>query len=355
MSCTKMAVKATKRKPKVIPKTSRKGIFSDNLNYNVRLNLKFTPYTGPRWKIPSAIAVLPSIKYKFEKLETFKMNEVFRQLKHESMYNIYSKTDFSYDSYFSRIPYIRSYLTSLKDRELYEWKRVSSIYSALFKVIRFMNKLVHLRRIKLCMKKQINVEDIVTMEVPKKPVYVINYTERCTYVYEAETMRRSINTRLLMSDWMFESPQYPINPLSNEPFTTGQLLSIYNQMKAYGIFSWIFDRFKACEFNLKLFKLRFKQQLKLEAIESHFKNEHGNSRETIFDLFEANAINYGVSDSGIEKFKTFYNLYPNSSYNIKFKPLVMRYYVAIELNDLPTLTSISFEIKYLIERYLNDI
>jgi hypothetical protein len=93
----------------------------------------------------------------------------------------------------------------------------------------------------------------------------------------------------------------------------------------------------------------------LEAIESHFKNEHVNSKETIFDLFEANAINYGVSDTGIEKFKTFYNLYPNSTYNIKFKPLVMRYYVAIELNDLATLTSVSFEIKYLIERYLNDI
>jgi hypothetical protein len=158
-----------------------------------------------------------------------------------------------------------------------------------------------------------------------------------------------------MSDWMFESPQYPINPLSNEPFTSGQLLSIYNQMRAYGSFSWIFDRFKACSFDLKLFKLRLKQQLKLEAIESHFKNEVENSKETIFDLFEANAVNYGISDSNIEKFKTFYNLYPNSTYNIKFKPLVMRYYIAIELNDLSTLTTISLEIKKIIQRYLNDI
>lgn len=355
MDCNKMAVKAIRRKAKVISKSSRKRVFGDNVNYTVRSNFKFIPYTGPRWKIPSAISVTPSIKYKFEKLETFKLGQVFRQLKHESMYSIYSKIDFSYDSYFSRIPHIRSYLTSLKDKEANEWKQVSSIYSALFKVIRFMNKLIHLRRVQLCMNKQINVEDIVTMEVSKKPVYVINYPERCTYVYEAETMRRSINTRLLMSDWMFESPQYPINPLSNEPFTSGQLISIYNQMRTYGSFSWVFDRFKACNFDLRLFKLRFKQQLKLEAIESHFKNEHVNSKETIFDLFEANAINYGISDTAIEKFKTFYNLYPNSIYNIKFKPLVMRYYVAIELNDLATLTSVSFEIKHLIQRYLNDI
>jgi hypothetical protein len=205
------------------------------------------------------------------------------------------------------------------------------------------------------MKKQINTEDIVTMEVPKKPVYVINYTERCTYVYEAETMRRSINTKLLMSDWMFETPQYPVNPLSNEPFTTGQLLSIYNQMKEYGSFSWIFDRFKACTFNLKLFKLRFKQQLKIEAIESHFKNEHVNSKETIFDFFETNAIIQGISDNNIEKFKTFYTLYPNSINNIKLKPLVMRYYIAVELNDLSTLTYTSHEIKNFIQRYLNGI
>jgi hypothetical protein len=363
MNCSKIAVKAIKRKDrakikakvKTKAKKSKRNFFCYDVNYNIRSNLNFVPYNGPRWKIPSGIATTESIKYKFQKLEIYSIKQVFRQLKHESMNNIYSRIDLSFDSHFSKLPYIRAYLTSLKDREANEWKRVASIYSALFKVVKFMNKLVFARRVKICMKKQINVEDIVTMEVPKRPVYVINYPERCTYVYEVDTMRRSINTKLLMSDWMFETPHYPINPLSNEPFTTGQLLSIYNQMKAYGSFSWVFDRFKACSFNLKLFKVRFKQQLKLEAIESHFKNEPENSKETIFDLFESNAINYGISDSNIEKFKTFYNLYPNSSYNIKFKPLVMHYYIAVELNDLPTLSTTSFEIKKIIDRYLNNI
>ena len=307
------------------------------------------------WKIPSAIPVTDSVKYKFEKLETVKITEVFRELRKESLHNIYAKVYNNCDANFSNIPLIKSYLTMLKNKEANEWRQVSLIYKAIFRVVNFMNKLVCLRRLHLCMKKQINTEDIVTMEVPKKPVYVINYTERCTYVYEAETMRRSINTKLLMSDWMFETPQYPVNPLSNEPFTTGQLLSIYNQMKEYGSFSWIFDRFKACTFNLKLFKLRFKQQLKIEAIESHFKNEHVNSKETIFDFFETNAIIQGISDNNIEKFKTFYTLYPNSINNIKLKPLVMRYYIAVELNDLSTLTYTSHEIKNFIQRYLNGI
>ena len=327
----------------------------DIIHYKKQLNYKFIPYTGARWKIPSAIPVTASVKYKFERLETVKFTEVFRELRKESLQNIYTKVYDSCDTKFSNIPSIKSYLAKLKNNEANEWKQVSLIYSALFRVVRFMNKLVCLRRLHLCMKKQINTEDIVTMEIPKKPIYVINYPERCTYVYEAETMRRSINTKLLMSDWMFETPQYPVNPLSNEPFTTGQLLSIYNQMKAYGSFSWVFDRFKACTFNLKLFKLRFKQQLKLEAIESHFKNEYVNSKETIFDFFETNAIIQGLSDNSIEKFKIFYTLYPNSANNITLKPLVMRYYIAIELNDLSTLAYTSHEIKKLIQRYLNGI
>ena len=363
-----MAVKAIKRtdkkkaKTKLKTKAKRSRTTASYPYYNQMPNLTFIPYTGPRWKIPSGITVTPSVKYKFERLETFTMKNVLCEIKKQEKENIYTLYKFVPLNYLSKIsadisniPWIKSNLISLQHREANEWKKVRAIYLALFKVIQFMNKLVCLRRVHICMKKQINIEDIVTMEVPKKPVYVINYPERCTYVYEAETMRRSINTRLLLSDWMFESPQYPINPLSNESFTTGQLLSIYNQMKAYGSFSWVLDRFKACSFNLKLFKLRFRQQLKLEAIESHFKNEPENSKETIFDLFESNALNYGISDSNIEKFKTFYNLYPNSTYNIKFKPLVMRYYIAIELNDLPTLSITAFEIKKVIDRYLNDI
>jgi len=322
---------------------------------NSIMKLKFVPYNGPRWEIPSGITVSSSIKFKFDKVSTYKITEVIKKINQESSNNIFSFSDNDKNSDFYKMANIDSYLTSLRDKEKNEWKKVVQIYSKIFKVVRFMNKLVCLRRIQICMKKQINTEDIVTMEVPKKPVYVINYLKRCTYVYEAETLKKSIDNKLLISEWMFDNPQYPINPLSNEPFTIGQLLSIYNQMKAHNSFSWIFDRFKACTFNLKLFRLRFKQQLKLEAIESHFKNEPANSKETIFDLFEANAINYGMLNSDIEKFKTFYNLYPNSNYNIKLKPLVMRYYIAIELNDLPSLTALSFEIKRVIERYSSDI
>ena len=351
---TEKAIKAKKSKRNT-NKNSKKNMY--NYQYNPRIRLKFAPYYGPRWEIPSGITVTQSIKYKFERISTYKMTEVFKQIRFESSNSVFNFRDYphQFNSEFSKLPFIRSYLTSLKDKDQNEWKKVIGIYSKIFKVIRFMNKLVCLRRLHICMKKQINVEDIVTMEIPKKPVYVINYPTRCTYVYEAETLRKVINNRLLISDWMFDNPQAPINLLSNEPFTIGQSISIYNQMKAYGIFSWIFDRFKAHEFNLKVFRTRFKQQLKIAAIESHFTNEFENSKETVIEFFEANAINQGVHHEEIDKFKTYYKVYPNSSHNRALAPLVKRHYIAFELNDQVTLAVTSYEIIQFIDRYLNSI
>jgi hypothetical protein len=322
---------------------------------NSIMKLKFVAYNGPRWTIPSGITVSPSIKLKFDKVSIYKITEVIKKINQESFNSIFSFSINDKNSDFYKITDIETYLISLRDKEKNEWKKVVQIYSKIFKLVRFMNKLVFLRRINICMKKQINTEDIVTMEVPKKPIYVINYPKRCTYVYEADTLKKAIDNRLLISEWMFDNAQIPINLLSNEPFTIGQSISIYNQMKAYGIFSWIFDRFKAYEFNLKKFRLNFKQQLKLEAIKSHFKNEIENSRETVIEFFEANAINQGVHQEDIERFKIYYKLYPNSSHNRTLAPLVKRHYIAYELNDPTTLLVITLEIVKFIDRYLNSI
>lgn len=376
MNAVKMAVKATnqkdicksksriKRKDKPNPLRRVNQRYEMTARYNTNYmpyntnhtpKYKFIPHTGSRWKIPSGITITESVKLKFEKLETYKIAQVFSNINYEFNHNIYSKVYLNCDLNFNKIELIRSYLTSLKHREQNEWKAVAYIYFNLFKVIRFMNKLVCLRRLHICMKKQINTEDIVTMEIPKNPIYVINYTERCTYVYEADTLRKAINNRLLMSDWMFDNAQYPLNLLSNEPFTMGQSLSIYNQMKAYGIFSWTFDRFKACGFNLNNFVSRFRQQLKIEAIESHFKNEYDNSKETVIDFCEASSIDDGLTDANIEKFKIFYDNYPTCIYNRRLKNLVMQNYIAIELKDFSTLASTKYKINKLIQRYLNDI
>jgi hypothetical protein len=218
-----------------------------------------------------------------------------------------------------------------------------------------MNKLVSMRRISLCFKKQINTEDIVTLETPIKPIYVVSFLKRCTYVYEAETLRRTINNKLLTSEWMFENPQHPLNILSNEPLTMGQMISIYSQLKSYMKFSWIFDRFKACEFNLNSFRTRFRPQLKIEAIESHFRNEIENSRETLIEFFEANAIDYGMNHDEIAKFRDIFYLCPNTQYTQTLKAMAKRHYIAYELRDIASVALISLEIKRYIDRYLNEL
>jgi len=338
--------------------TSEKKKKTDRSYFRIS-HFTFEPYNGPRWEVPSGIKVSPSVRYKFEKCSTCKITEVFSKIHMESTQNVYNLQGYAnpwnlFNSDFSKIPKIKSYLTSLRDKDVNEWKKVASIYHKLFKVVRFMNKLVNLRRFRICLKKQINTEDIVTLEVPRKPVYVVNFSKRCTYVYEAETLRRTINNKLLTSEWMFENPQYPLNILSNEPLTTGQCISIYNQLKSYGVFSWIFDRFRSCDFCLNKFKMRFRPQLKVEAIESHFRNEIENSKETVMEFFEANAIDYGMIDDQIAKFKDFFHLCPNAQYIQTLRSMAKRYYIAYELHDIPTVTLISLEVKRYIDRYLNE-
>lgn len=328
--------------------------------YFGRSSFTFEPYTGPRWEIPSGIQVTQSVRFKFEKCSACNISEVFSKIHMESTQNVYNLQGYAnawnlFNSDFSKIPKIKAYLTSLRDKDANEWKKVAHIYHRLFKVVRFMNKLVSMRRISLCFKKQINTEDIVTLEIPKMPVYVVSFSKRCTYVYEAETLRRTINNKLLTSEWMFENPQHPLNILSNEPLTMGQMVSIYSQLKSYMKFSWVFDRFKACEFNLKSFRTRFRPQLKIEAIESHFRNELENSRETLIDFFEANAAEYRMSDDQITKFRDFFYLCPNSQYAQSLKAMAKRHYIAYELRDIASVALISLEIKRYIDRYLNEV
>jgi len=72
------------------------------------------------------------------------------------------------------------------------------------------------------------------------------------------------------------------------------------------------------------------------------------------EFFEANAIDYGMIDDQIAKFKDFFHLCPNAQYIQTLRSMAKRYYIAYELHDIPTVTLISLEVKRYIDRYLNE-
>jgi hypothetical protein len=340
----------SKAKPK--PKAPR--LNYNKIKYNPASKSLFKIYDGPRWKIPSSFSVSKSVQYKFDLFTTFKMNHVIDKIKKESSYSIYNvfNTYLKYNTFYKKKP-IRLMLQNMRDAEEAEWDTVLKIYRAIFKVIRNLNVLVKKRITNICMKKIMNTEDIITLEVPKQPVYVINFHKRFTYVYEAETLKRSITSRLLISDWMFENPEMPLNVLSNQPFTIGQFISIYSQLKSYGVFSWIFDRFRSCEFKILKFKLRYKHELRMKAIESHFKNEPENCKDTAIDFFVTSALNFGLSHISIERFKNLYEIYPLCNYIEDWVSICKHYYLSHQLNDTRGLAINVLKVSDFMHRYLN--
>ena len=324
------------------------------IKYDLKCGSKriFIPYVGTRWQIPPGIPVSPSIRYKFSQFERSPMTSVINEI------NIYIKRPTSFININYNIStwkppkQIVSAIQSYRDLQINEYKKVKCIYLKIFKFIRMFKKLIYVWRIRNCMRNVKNSVDPVTLDVPLKPVYIIDFKQKLSYVYEASSLRKTIENKILFSDYMFPDPKEPINVWSNQPFTYGQLISIISQCKKYGEFSWVLDRFKTYNCNLKLFEKVFKQQLKLEAINSHFKDSK-DTKESVIDFFESQASISSLTDNMINSFTTLYNrqttLRGVHSYIKKWIVLTKRYYIATELKDSSELFNVKIESNRLLD------
>ena len=314
----------------------------------------FQPYTGPRWQIPSGLSHLSDrVQHTFRMVETYAIPEVFLKIKQRqvSFLNIFNPT--RYHHFYPRPDWIppscvKSMIQSYYDIQCNELKYATRLYMKLYLFTRQIKKLVHCHRIYKSLKNVKNTCDPVTLEIPVKPVYVLDYENGLSYVYEASTLRKTIENRILFSDYMFPEPKPPVNLLSNEPFTTGQLFSIIDACKAHGEFSWILDRFKkVCECDLDVFESRFRQDLKIEAIDSYFKCQKESAKESVIDYFDSYAETIGLDERIAIRFTIQYDKSSRASkpfpYIQSWIKLARQYYIAVELKDAVELHRIKME------------
>ena len=313
--------------------------------------LEFKPYYGYRWKIPDGFKVSESIRTKFSSLEALSQVEVVRVLNH--------KIKFPVPTFFFNVrvetiwkapPHIISQMQSFRDKQSNEWKRVKWIYYKIFKLRNYVIKLAYAFRTRKAIRNIRNTEDPVTLEAPKKPVQVIDIANNCSYIYEASSLRKTFENKIMYSDYMFPEPKLPINMLTNIPFTYGQLVSIYKQCVAHGEYSWVLDRFKSCGFDLDKFERRFRQQLKIEAIEYFFKNQPIYAKQVVLDYFNAIADQEELPDEKIRAFARQYILKPESPLIKGWINITKRYYISYELKDNIDILNISAETSELLQK-----
>lgn len=313
--------------------------------------MPFEPYGGYRWEIPPGIKVKKSIQDKFKTLETFFPCIVIHKLKH-----FINGTSYK----FNNLPFAiqtnlitgepiqswtppTSVLESIQQsqlREINEWKIVKSIYMRLFKFRKFLKGLIHRWRIGKCIKNIKNTEDPVTLDIPKHLVQVLDFPRRLSYAFEASSLMKTIEARIILSEYMFPNPLPPINPFTNEAFTRGQLISIIVQCRKKGKFSWILDRLYNSECDLILFTQRFRQPLKIMAIENHFKGCISKFMEEVVDFFRVEAERDELPESKMALFIDRIALRPNCEYVREWINLTRDFYIARELHDLHMLANI---------------
>jgi hypothetical protein len=312
----------------------------------------FKPYEGPRWFIPWARKVRPSVRYKFESLCTYGRAEVFNKIREnriQSIFNIsgYPNTFMNLAGIWKSPQFISSMVQNIRDRHREDWRQVFLLYKTVFRFADMFNKLRHYTKVTKCMKNTVNQEDPVTLEVPTKPVYVLNFQGRCSYVYEANSLRRVMENRLLACYWMFVESKPPNNLLSNEEFTMGQYVSIMRQLKHYREFSVALERFRDADFDLTKFEKRNMQYLKVSAIERHFKDEPATSRTTVIEFIKAMTIGRSVEPKKLEAFIRTYDINKEYSYLKQWIRITKRYYISKELNDLDDLDEVYEESRLL--------
>lgn len=179
-----------------------------------------------------------------------------------------------------------------KQPDIIDWtpcspSKSAAIRIALGKIMRARNlfrKLLHHMRVKRL--KVANLEDIVSMEAPKKLVELVDWTSKQKYRFEAATLMKDITCRLLTHDGFFEDPQPPRNPFTNIPFTQSQVISIWNSISEAGVHvSVAFTAYRLARYNMANFCLYNSTLLKLNAHRQTMKNTRCYSyRERMLDF-----------------------------------------------------------------------
>jgi hypothetical protein len=143
----------------------------------------------------------------------------------------------------------------------------------------------------------LNTIDFVTLDEPKRVVEVYDSRAKGSYVFEAASIRRSIQDYLSFTDWLFPDPQHPKNPWTNCPFTIAQLQTIICGLYSHQLTSTFLECFKQCKWNLTEYTIRYKVPIKMEGLKHMIRDTRSEEYlelmgEFIEDEFEYHEIDF---------------------------------------------------------------
>uniref|UniRef100_A0A6C0ANL6 Uncharacterized protein n=1 Tax=viral metagenome TaxID=1070528 RepID=A0A6C0ANL6_9ZZZZ len=343
--CKIKAKAKTKAKVKVKAKVKSKNLQSFGKQSNNKMHM------GPFWHLPRALEVSDSVNYKFSIISHICS---YSKLKDTIASNIRSiRFNFTKTSatgwIYKPSPAIKSQIRAYYAKQELEWNTVRGLYLCIFKTKRLLSPLIYKWRIAQCLRRVKNTEDPVTLEVPKKLVRIIDFANKISFVYEANTIRRAIENRILLSDYMFAEPQDPVNLLTNLPLTYAQLMSVIFQCKTLGEYSWILEELKNRNCSLAKFILYNSRRINIEAIRAFFKKSNRIIMDTVIDFLRLEADYAEMASHKVVSFILAYDSVPENITVRKWINHTRDWYIAKELNNPELLKRIDIETEILLD------
>jgi hypothetical protein len=140
---------------------------------------------------------------------------------------------------------------------------------------------------------QVNTNDLVTVEIPKKPVYLYDIKARKKYVFEATTLLKDSFTRLLNHDGLILESKMPRNPYTNTDLTFFDCFILHNQLRSNGITDWLWEAFAKQKFSLDLLQEHFEVPMRLACLDSVFREYNYQSHDLLVDFIHQEYENHG--------------------------------------------------------------
>ena len=171
-------------------------------------------------------------------------------------------------------------------------------------------------------RKSSDLIDIVTMNPIQHPIYVYDGKQRRRYVFEADSLNKSIKRNLYAQEYTIPGPKKPVNIITNRPFTYAQLVSIYDQLLSTRTRIEDFSTFRKFQFRIETWKLYMYNHLYMAAIKEELYNyQSGDGKDMLedfirdmtviikvplterFDLMISNAVSWYPEDPLLQQFR----------------------------------------------------
>ncbi len=121
--------------------------------------------------------------------------------------------------------------------------------------------------------RQVNTEDVVTMEAPKRPIWVYDWLNGTKYVFEASTLFKGFRTSLTLSEGLFPTPQPPKNPFTNQSLSEAQVHFTLNALRAAGFADWVTESYRVHGYDVELYRKRCHMMLRITALKRLFADQ----------------------------------------------------------------------------------